>query len=931
MKTSQIQVEYLDGKIKSFPVAQKTYGEDLLGRVFQDLELLENDYFGLKFKDPEDNLCWIDPGKTLGEQKVAIHSRASLVFGVKFYPVEPGQQLNEELTRYLFVLELRKDLRNGNLNCTDAMRSFFAACLVQSEFGDFDPDDVDCQTTGYISSLNLIPNPSEDILERIRDLHRQRRGQKPFEADFALLEKIKAIETYGAKPVNCKDSHQVDCRLSPSPKGILVFQNMSLVQTWDWNVIRKISFKKKEFLIKLRREDGSPSDIKTFSFKTRNSAKAFWKYSIENHAFFHMKCNPGPKKKPILVSKGSNFRYSGKTQEELKTVVQRNQRSLPQYERKTSIRKPKVPKTDQKQPDGYGDLHGNPNISVPPTVALASSVSEYPSSLSDNIQDIVDHAKTEHQKIELPNGNDLKGVEPDPEPVYDEPRKLRCDYNYSICKEICMTERTHLHDLEVIVCHLRSAVKDESGIPESVLTILYSLFDPVYAFHKDFVSQLEQRVAEWEVEEMKGNRVGTLLADNMRKFAKFESYFNRLESIMREIESALQSYPRFLQAWRSFESRKLCYLPLSSFFIKPISRLYHYYKAIEQMEKREGNLALQELAGPVKNLKPVLVKCLQFQIQSQLQRELIGCQRLVRQGREFIREGYLRKWAGPRGGFNARMFFLFNDCILWTTSKIEPPTMSNVITKPWKLSVELPLNNISVELTDMEKSAPHSFAINLPDPKNANDNKVTSLILSSSTQNQRSKWVSDIELASNRLKQITDPFYSTATGQPSQTYHLNNISPADDDLSQLSESKVKQNTTTQVCWFRYCTLSFEDHLNMSQNVMSGYLMRKFKNKPQATNNVDQAKQSRNWQKLWVVLNNFSIHFYKRHQESAPLAHLPLLEYSVKAIDPETIPNCKHQYVFMIKLKKHEYHFAAETEYFFNRWMETLRTATLSSE
>ena len=317
------------------------------------------------------------------------------MFGVKFYPVEPGQQLHEELTRYLFVLELRKDLRNGNLNCTDAMRSFFAACLVQSEFGDFDPDDVDCQTTGYISNLNLIPNPSEDILERIRDLHRQRRGQKPFEADFALLEKIKAIETYGAKPVNCKDSHQVDCRLSPSPKGILVFQNMSLVQTWDWNVIRKISFKKKEFLIKLRREDGSPSDVKTFSFKTRNSAKAFWKYSIENHAFFHMKCNPGPKKKPILVSKGSNFRYSGKTQEELKTVVQRNQRPLPQYERKTSIRKPKIPKTDQKQPDGYGDLHGNPNISVPPTVVSASSVSEYPSSLSDNIQDIVDHAKTE--------------------------------------------------------------------------------------------------------------------------------------------------------------------------------------------------------------------------------------------------------------------------------------------------------------------------------------------------------------------------------------------------------------------------------------------------------------------------------------------------------------------------------------------------------
>lgn len=46
----------------------------------------------------------------------------------------------------------------------------------------------------------------------------------------------------------------------------------------------------------------------------------------------------------------------------------------------------------------------------------------------------------------------------------------------------------------------------------------------------------------------------------------------------------------------------------------------------------------------------------------------------------------------------------------------------------------------------------------------------------------------------------------------------------------------------------------------------------------------------------------SIHFYKRHQESAPLANLPLLEYKVHPVDPSTIPNCKHQYIFMIKLK-----------------------------
>ena len=83
----------------------------------------------------------------------------------------------------------------------------------------------------------------------------------------------------------------------------------------------------------------------------------------------------------------------------------------------------------------------------------------------------------------------------------------------------------------------------------------------------------------------------------------------------------------------------------------------------------------------------------------------------------------------------------------------------------------------SVELSDMERSAPHSFAINLPDPKVANDNKVTSLILSSSTQAQRNKWVSDIELAANRLKQSNEPFYSTASGVPSNTCKFQFIAP----------------------------------------------------------------------------------------------------------------------------------------------------------
>ena len=41
-----------------------------------------------------------------------------------------------------------------------------ASCLVQTEFGDFDADE--CNDTKYISDLNLLPIPSADLLNQIR-------------------------------------------------------------------------------------------------------------------------------------------------------------------------------------------------------------------------------------------------------------------------------------------------------------------------------------------------------------------------------------------------------------------------------------------------------------------------------------------------------------------------------------------------------------------------------------------------------------------------------------------------------------------------------------------------------------------------------------------------------------------------------------------
>ena len=53
----------------------------------------------------------------------------------------------------------------------------------------------------------------------------------------------------------------------------------------------------------------------------------------------------------------------------------------------------------------------------------------------------------------------------------------------------------------MIICHFRSALREEQGTPEQVLSMLYTTLDPIFEFHKEYLSLLEHRVAEWETQE----------------------------------------------------------------------------------------------------------------------------------------------------------------------------------------------------------------------------------------------------------------------------------------------------------------------------------------------------------------------------------------------------------------------------------------------
>lgn len=81
------------------------------------------------------------------------------------------------------------------------------------------------------------------------------RGQSPAEADLNLLETARRCELYGMKMHPGKDHESVPLNLAVAHMGIAVFQGITRINTFSWAKIRKISFKRKKFLIKLHPEN----------------------------------------------------------------------------------------------------------------------------------------------------------------------------------------------------------------------------------------------------------------------------------------------------------------------------------------------------------------------------------------------------------------------------------------------------------------------------------------------------------------------------------------------------------------------------------------------------------------------------------------------------------------------------------------------------
>ncbi|KAJ7391164.1 hypothetical protein OS493_020195 [Desmophyllum pertusum] len=305
------QVTLLDGTVLTTDQLQKSAkGHDLMHWVTTQLNITEKEYFGLLWEDKKGEKYWLDPQKKITTQLKGV--QPNFGFAVKFYEPVPSQ-IKTDFTRYLMCMQLRDDINSGRLPCSFGNQAVLGSYVVQGDVGDFEARE---HGTDYLDGMVFSPGQSQELLDKIRELHRQNRGLSPEEADLQYL-KIAAskLVMFGVDAHPAREEDGTEVLLGVSHDGLASYKDRLVVNRIPWSKIDYLKYRKRNFIIK-----SHPGELDTltttsiYKMPSEKAAKRLYKSAVEHHTFFRLTfADPPPSRSTSLLKMGSKFRYSDRT------------------------------------------------------------------------------------------------------------------------------------------------------------------------------------------------------------------------------------------------------------------------------------------------------------------------------------------------------------------------------------------------------------------------------------------------------------------------------------------------------------------------------------------------------------------------------------------------------------------------------------------
>lgn len=242
-------IHLLDNRLLECTLTAESTGHECLENISQRIELTELEYFGFRYVNKKLQCRWVELDKPLKKQLDKNAHSPLLYFGVMFYVANP-HQLNDDLARYQYYLQLKLDVIEEKLPTTPEQAVLLAAYSLQAEFGEHDSER---HIPEQMHDLVLLPRSMTaeertllELTAEVTNTHHSLQGMLAQAAELQYIIQARHLENYGIEYYPAKDETDNDLMFGASFFGVYVkYLNGQPTMYFKWSDVTKLLHNKR--------------------------------------------------------------------------------------------------------------------------------------------------------------------------------------------------------------------------------------------------------------------------------------------------------------------------------------------------------------------------------------------------------------------------------------------------------------------------------------------------------------------------------------------------------------------------------------------------------------------------------------------------------------------------------------------------------------